>query len=128
MSNTGSFSGGLEYVGVAPYMNFYSSSWGIGVKNIYLSQIQTYNGFSNQSEKYFSNWYGRFDTTKMLTGGMSIDRTTGRCGFYLYGKRTISGIVSDLNHIMDIYFDTQSGPAYVTKFTIKRNFVFDELE
>lgn len=122
-----SFSGGLEYAVVAPYFNMFDSSRGIGVKDINLNNLQLYNDFTYNSPGYGADWYGRFDNSKIIKGGMSVDITTGRVGAFLFDKKAISGISSNLGCGLDIYFDTTAGDAYVLKFSITEGFKFDEL-
>ena len=122
-----SYSGGLEYVSVSPYINSYESRRGIGVKNINIQNPKLYNEFYYYEPGYFASWYDRFDNTKIIKGGMSVDRTTSRVGVFLYDKRAMSGTSLNLSTILDIYFDTTSGDAYITKFSITEGFKFDNL-
>lgn len=125
-----SASGGLEYTGCAPYYNLYASDRGIGVKNINLSSLQYYNNFHTVSDAIYSDFYGRFDFDRIIEGGLSVNRTTRRCGFFLFGKKAIEGISSNLNTTFDIYFNNASSSrdSYVTRFQIQEGFLFDELE
>lgn len=126
-----SASGGLEYTGCAPYYNLYQNSRGIGVKNINLSSLQYYNGFRTVDDAIYSNFYERFNFDRIIEGGLSVDRTTRRCGFFLFGKKAIEGISSNLNTVFDIYFNNNaamSRDTYVTRFEISEGFYFDRLE
>lgn len=123
-------SGGLEYTGCAPYYNLYTSNRGIGVKNINLSSLQYYNGFHTVDDGIYSDFYGRFNFDRIIEGGLSVDRTTRRCGFFLFGKKAIEGISSNLNTVFDIYFNNNdsSRDTYITRFEINEGFYFDQLE
>lgn len=125
-----SASGGLEYTGCAPYYNLYQNNRGIGVKKINLSSVQYYNDFHIVHDAIYSDFYGRFDFDRIIEGGFSVDRNTRRCGFFLFGKKAIEGISSDLNTTFDIYFNNSSSSrdSYVTRFQISEGFLFDELE
>ena len=123
-------SGGLEYTGCAPYYNLYTNSRGIGVKKINLSSLQYYNGFHTVDDAIYSDFYGRFNLDRIIEGGLSVDRTTRRCGFFLFGKKAIEGISSNLNTVFDIYFNNNdsSRDTYITRFEINEGFYFDQLE
>lgn len=125
-----SASGGLEYTGCAPYYNLYTNSRGIGVKNLNLSFLQYYNGFHTKDDAIYADFYGRFNFDRIIEGGFSVNRTTRRCGFFLFGKKAIEGISSNLNVCFDIYFNNAGSTrdSYVTRFQIKEGFLFDELE
>jgi len=125
-----SSSGGLEYTGCSPYYNLYYNSRGIGVKNLNLSSLQYYNGFHTVDDAIYSDFYGRFNFDRIIEGGLSVNRNTRRCGFFLFGKKAIEGISSSLNRVFDIYFNNSSTnrDSYVTRFQINEGFLFDELE
>lgn len=125
-----SASGGLEYTGCGPYYNLYSSSRGIGVKNINLSSLQYYNGFHTVDDAIYSDFYGRFNFDRIIEGGISVNRITRRCGIFLFGKKAIEGISTDLSTTFDIYFNNSSSSrdSYVIRFQINEGFLFDELE
>ena len=125
-----SSSGGLEYTGNAPYYNLYTNNRGIGVKNNNLSSLQYYNNFHKVDDAIYSDFYGRFDFDRIIEGGFSVDRTTRRCGFFLFGKKAIEGISTNLDTTFDIYFNNAGSTrdSYVIRFQISEGFFFDELE
>ena len=128
--NTSQFSGGTEHTIVSPYWNLYYSNRGIGVKNMNLSNRVAYNDFSYDSSTsaYYANWYGRFDLDRIIDGGFSINRSNNRVGAFLFNKKAVEGISSNLNAVFDIYTSGGGGEMYVIEFKIEKGFLFDELE
>ena len=121
--------GGLEIGGsnllvVSPYYNTYQLDRGIMVKMDRVSE--RYNGFTHVTDTFYgSNYYDRWDFSKILTGGITVDKINGKIYTYLFGKKATGRAYTVLDYI-DLYFN--SANARVLEFRIYNKNRFEEME